>query len=86
MNIAFSTVFNKNYNKLSKKIQNKFDEKIQIFEIDEFDLVFKNHKLHGEYDGCRSINITGDIRAIYKKISERDYYFYDIGTHSKLYS
>lgn len=86
MNIAFSSKFNKNYCKLSKKIQDKLDEKIPLFELNEFDLTLKNHKLHGIYEGHRSINITGDIRVIYKKISEEDYYFYDIGTHSELYS
>lgn len=86
MNIAFSSDFNKSYNKLSKKIQAKFDEKIFLFEKDEFDIILSNHKLHGEYLGYRSIKITGDIRAIYRIISEDNYYFYKIGTHSELYS
>ena len=86
MNIAYSSRFRKIYNKLPKKIQNKFDEKVPIFESDEFDLSLNNHKLHGEYEGYRSINVTGNIRALYKKTSDEDYYFHAIGTHSELYS
>lgn len=86
MNLAYSSHFNKNLRKLSKKIQDRFTERIYIFEKDEFDQILKNHKLHGEYDGYRSINVTSDIRAIYKKISNENYYFEDIGTHSRLYT
>jgi addiction module RelE/StbE family toxin len=85
MNLAFSSDINKSYKKLSKKIQEKFDMRIRIFEANEFDVILNNHKLHGEFEGCRSINITGDIRAIYKLVSRDNYYFFDLGKHSELY-
>ena len=85
MNIAFSSEFNKKYKKLSRKFQSKFDEKVCIFEKDEFDSTLNNHRLHGEYVDHRSINITGNIRAIYKIVSKDNYYFINIGTHSELY-
>jgi addiction module RelE/StbE family toxin len=85
MNIDYSSSFKKRYKKLSKKIQDKFDERILVFEKDENDYILKNHKLHGEYNGYRSINITSDIRAIYRIVSDQNYYFVAIGTHSELY-
>jgi mRNA-degrading endonuclease YafQ of YafQ-DinJ toxin-antitoxin module len=41
--------------------------------------------LTGEYAGLYSINITGDIRALYEKIDESYVIFGFIGTHSQLY-
>jgi addiction module RelE/StbE family toxin len=78
--------FRKRYKRLPKKIQIKFDERISIFEKDEFDPILKNHKLHGKYGEYRSINITSDIRLIYKKMPNGHYLLYEIGTHSELYS
>jgi addiction module RelE/StbE family toxin len=85
MNIDYSSHFKKSYKKLPKKIQDRFDERISLFEKDENDYILKNHKLHGEYDGYRSINITSDIRAIYRIVSGQYYFFVAIGTHSELY-
>jgi mRNA-degrading endonuclease YafQ of YafQ-DinJ toxin-antitoxin module len=41
--------------------------------------------LTGEYAGLYSINITGDIRALYEKIDDTYAIFGFIGTHSQLY-
>ena len=43
------------------------------------------HMLTGEYAGLYSINITGDIRALYEKIDDTYVIFGFIGTHSQLY-
>jgi len=83
--VIFSPHFIKSFNKLSKKIQEKVLEKLELFDEDEFNEIFKNHKLHGEYDGYRSINITGDLRIIYEKINDETFRLYTIGTHSQLY-
>ena len=77
--------FIKKYKKLSEKERVKFNERMEIFSKDEFNLILKNHKLHGEYDGYRSINITSDLRVIYKKIGENHYLLHIIGIHSELY-
>ncbi|MEK7095391.1 MAG: type II toxin-antitoxin system mRNA interferase toxin, RelE/StbE family [Patescibacteria group bacterium] len=86
MNLAFSSSFKRSCKRFPKKIQDKLDACILLFQDNEFDPILNNHKLHGEYGGSRSINVTSDVRAIYEKISENDYYFYAIGTHSDLYS
>ena len=86
MHLEYSLSFKKSFAKLSKKEKVKFDERMSIFILDEYSPILSNHKLHGEYDGYRSINITGDIRVIYRKISKNNYRLHLIGTHSKLYS
>jgi len=82
--IDFHKDFAKNFKKLPSKIQKKFQERLLLFEQDAFNPTLNNHGLNGEYQGYRSINVSGDIRAIYKK-SSRDIFFVTIGSHSKLY-
>ena len=50
-----------------------------------FNPLLNNHYLGGEYEGCRSINITGDIRAIFYIKQNSDVVFINIGSHSELY-
>ena len=76
--------FKKQFDKLTKSQKEKFKERSNIFLRDEFHPILNNHALKGEYEGCRSINIGGDLRAIFKKSSE-DVVFVKIGSHSKLY-
>ena len=83
--IFYSADFKRRYKKLPTKLKNKVLERIEVFIADEFDEILGNHKLNGEYEGCRSIDITGDMRAIYYKIGESSYKFVAVGTHSELY-
>lgn len=69
----------------STKIQDKVEIRLNIFMVDKYNELLNNHSLHGEYVGCRSINITGDIRLIYKEVKENIFLLVDIGTHSQLY-
>jgi addiction module RelE/StbE family toxin len=48
-----------------------------------------NHPLKDPWNGCRSIDITGDYRAIYEELNKGDdviAYFITIGTHQELYA
>lgn len=86
MKIYFSKDFSKGYKKLQSKImRKKVDERILLFRENAFEPILNNHSLVGKYVGCRSINITGDIRAVYKMIDEDAALFVAIGTHSQLY-
>lgn len=76
--------FKKNYKKLTESQKKKFKERRSLFMQDEFNPVLNNHALKGKYLGYRSINITGDLRVIYKKELE-DVLFVDIDSHSNLY-
>lgn len=50
--------------------------------------ILKNHKLHGKYDECRLIDVTGDYRIIFRELSNDMYELIElikIWTHSQLY-
>ena len=89
MNIKYSTTFKKQYKKAPKKIQEKVKERISLFVQDPTNRLLNNHALTGKFQGYRSINITGDWRAIYSirtsLKSKQEYYFELVGTHNQLY-
>lgn len=85
MNIFFHRHFTKQYRKLPKKIQQRFKERLAIFSADPFYSPLRNHALAGDLEGYRSIDITGDIRAVYKTLREDAVEFALIGSHSELY-
>lgn len=85
MIITLHKSFIKDYQKLPKKIQEQFKERRNLFLINAFHPTLKNHALIGKYQGTRSINITGDIRAIYIENSNGSCTFMRIGSHSQLY-
>jgi addiction module RelE/StbE family toxin len=76
--------FKKDFQKLPASFRKMFEKKMTIFLKNEFDPLLRNHKLNPPWEGYRSIDITGDIRLIYKK-EEGVYRLYRIGTHSELY-
>lgn len=84
MRIDYHKRFVKQYEKLSSKLKLKFDERLKIFIVSPLTPELNNHPLHGEYLGYRSINITGDLRAVYE-IQEESIKFLFIDTHSNLY-
>lgn len=84
MEVAFHRTFLRQYSQLPSKIQVRFKERLDVFRATPFDESLRNHSLSGKWAGCRSINITGDYRAIFEEPVENTL-FVAIGTHSKLY-
>lgn len=84
MVVKFEKKFKKRYKSLDNKQQKQFINRLTLFKDDEHNELLNNHKLNPPYKGCRSINISGDLRAIYYK-KETVAYFITIGTHSELY-
>ncbi len=84
MIILTSKNFEKGIIKLNTKVYKKFKERRDLFVRDIFNKLLCNHKLDGKYKGCRSFNISGDYRVIYKEVSKDTYLFLKIGTHSEL--
>ncbi len=84
MKIKFSKKFSKQYDKTPPKIKIQFETRLKIFSKTKFDPVLNNHSLTGKYIGKRSINITGDYRAIFEETGSL-VYFVAFGTHSQLY-
>lgn len=85
MIIDFHRNFKKDLSKLSSACRERLYERINIFSKDPFHPILNNHQLHGKLKGHRSINITGDIRAIYEQISKDKVLFIIIASHSELY-
>lgn len=83
--ISFHKDFKKKYKKLPVSLRSRCDERLILFQGSPFDPLLRNHPLHGAYDGYRSINITGNIRAIYRSIEKDHVEFADIGTHHELF-
>ena len=86
MKILFHQHFEKQYKKLRENEKERFKKRVELFTKDQFDPIFGNHSLRGTYDGYRSINVAGDLRAIYKEIRTHTFLFIAIDTHSKLYN
>lgn len=80
----FHKEFIKHSNKLTLKQKNQLTQRLKLFGEDEFNPILNNHSLKGQYQGYRSINITGDLRAIYK-IDKGFAIFVTIDSHSNLY-
>lgn len=85
MKFVFHKNFEKGYKKLSKKQKGKFEQRKQIFELDEFSPILNNHALAGKYHGYRSVNVTGDLRAVFYRKSKSVVIFIAIDNYSNLY-
>ena len=86
---VYSTIdFIRLYKKADVRIRKQVDEKLRIFSKTPHDLGLRNHPLHEEWEGFRSIDITNDYRAVYEEVQEGEEinaYFIALGTHDELY-
>jgi len=85
MTIQYTPKFKKQYKKLPAKLQYRFDERLQLFIEDPTNEVLRVHPLKGSFKGYWSMNVSGDLRAIYLKKGEELIIFALIGTYSQLY-
>lgn len=84
MRIAYSRNFIKQSKKLSPNARTKLIRRISLFSENPLDARLRNHQLKGKHKDYRSIDITGDLRALY--LLRGDEAIFDIvGTHSQLY-
>lgn len=84
MEVILHKNFIKKFKKLPDKIKNKFQEKLKILLESPFSNLLNNHRVGSVFPNCRSINITGDYRAIFYE-ENKVIIFITIGTHSELY-
>lgn len=84
MTVAYSKAFVKQAKKLSPEMRLKLQERIAVFSNNPLHPSLRNHALKGKYKEYRSIDVTGDVRALY--LQRNDEAIFDaIGTHSQLY-
>ena len=86
MQITRSKRFVKQYAKLSKKVQQQFDERLVLFVYEPQNTLLHIHALAGEFAGSQSFNVNADVRVIYKVQKDTIVLLVAIGTHSQLYS
>lgn len=84
MRIRTSRSFNKRYSRLNPKVKQQFKKRLNLFIASPFDAQLRNHPMKGAYKNYRSIDITGDFRALYS-VEDGVIIFNFIGTHSQLY-
>lgn len=84
MKIVYHRRFIKVFQKLPVKIQDKFPARLTLFQQNPFHPLLDNHSVEHAYPNWRSINITGDYRALFE-IQKDIIVFMKIGTHSELY-
>ncbi len=85
MEIKYSKKFLKQFQKSPSKVQKIFLDKQDIFSEDRNHPILRNHRLSGKFKNLRSINVTGDWRALYEEYNKEVIVFVLIGTHSQLY-
>ena len=86
--IVYHKRFRKSFEKLPNLIKSKAITIIEIFQHNPFEKQLRNHKLHKEFEGFRSIDVTGDYRIIFRELSNNMYELVelvDVGTHAQLY-
>ena len=86
--IDFSIQFLKQHKKAPIKIKEAWIRRLETFNKDPLNPQLKNHSLKGRLLGYRSINITGDWRAIYMEYEGKEstiIVFELLGTHNQLY-
>ena len=85
MIIVFHKFFQKKLKKRISKEREQFETRLDLFLKDSNNPILNNHALHGKYAHCRSINITGDLRAVYTFQNTNTIMFVDIDNHPNLY-
>ena len=85
MTVQYTPKFKKQYKLLPQKFKLQFDERLELFLTNPTHPRLRNHPLQGLFAGYWSINISGDLRALYLKRGEEIIIFALIGTHSQLY-
>ena len=84
MIIRSNKEFDKLHKLLSPKMQAQFDYRVRLLVADSRNPRLRLHPLKGKLSGYYSINVSGDLRAIFKKDKDT-ITFVLIGAHSQLY-
>lgn len=84
--IEYSKKFLRQFEKLPLKVRKQTLKRIEDFRIGRNLPRLHDHQLKGEYADYRSINITGDVRALYYRQEDGVVVIFAfIGTHARLY-
>ena len=82
MNIRYSSLFKKQYKKLSPDFQLQFQNRVRLFMLNRTDPRLRVHPLKGRFTGYWCMSVNGDLRALYRDDGDQIILFAMIGTHS----
>jgi len=82
MKIFYRSRFEREFKKLTKKIQNLAEEKEEIFRKNPFDLRLDTHKLHGPLRTFWAFSVDYKNRIIFEFCDKNSVRFYSIGDHN----
>jgi addiction module RelE/StbE family toxin len=85
MKVDFTKVFDKQFQKLTSKRQEKARVALVLFLKDSTTPSLRHHVLKGEWLGYHSISAGGDLRLHFKMINQNTILFVAVGSHSQLY-
>ena len=85
MTIRFSKRFVKQLAALPSGVQRSAYARIELMTVDPDDPILRRHRLAGKLHHLWSIDITGDVRALYEIVGSELIVYQMIGTHSQLY-
>lgn len=88
LHIEYTVLFNKQLKKAPLDIKIAFKESRELFLDNPNHPNLRNHTLREKYAGYRSIDVTGDWRALFKIRKNENktvISFYILGTHDQLY-
>lgn len=83
--IKFTKSFTKQFKALRENQKSRFYERLELFQNNPYDRLLRDHALKGKYVGYRSLDVEGDLRALYRTDGGVIIIFAFIGTHSQLY-
>ena len=86
--IYWDESFKRNYKKLIKhnlELENKFQNKVEIFQSNPFHQSLKTHKLSGKLQNYWAFSINLEFRIVFRFIDDNSVLFTAIGTHDDVY-
>jgi len=86
--IDYSKRFLKQFKNAPVLVRRSFQKRVALFLKDPYHPQLRHHRLTGSLQRYKSINITGDWRALFRMIDRSSHavmFFDSIGTHSQLY-
>ena len=69
----------------NKNLEERFRDRVAIFQENPFDPKLKTHRLSGQLHDLWSFSIDYDIRIVFSFVEPNQALFVDIGTHEEVY-
>lgn len=87
MTVRYSKRFKKQFHlRLSPKMRQQFSDRLELFLSNPRHPQLNIHSLSGKHAGCWSMNVSGDIRAIFEyQDGSATVLFLAIGTRAQLH-